>query len=263
MNRDAATIRTMSKNRPNQYQTPADRETPGTPRGRPGRHPGQLPFVVRAVVSLLLVWHITAVFMAPMSIAVVMSEPTSVSDPARVEVPLPVQIAQKRMQWYLDALYLNHGYHFFAPNPGAGHLIRYWVFDARGNELRTGEFPNSKEYWPRLLYHRYFMLADQCEGPTPVESEQTRWKQTYLTAYARELLRQYGGESVRVQRIIHYPLFRDDALEGRSLTYPETYRMDLEVVQRRQDLDLPAPNQSSHWNQLRRDVASGWQGGVR
>jgi hypothetical protein len=239
----------MSKIRPNQ---PPERDISGASRGRPGRSPGHLPFVVRFVISLLVAWHLTAVFMAPMSISVATTESAIVA------------ISQRPpMQWYLDALYLNHGYHFFAPDPGDGHLIRYQVMDDRGGVVKEGEFPNRKDQWPRLRYHRYFMLADQCQLPAPTEAEEKRWQETYLKTYARQLLREYGGQSVRVQRIVHYPLFRDDAIAGRPLTYPETYRMELEVVQRRQDLDLPAPNQSGAWNQIRRDVASGWQGGVR
>jgi len=220
-------------------------------RGRAGRRPAQLSFPVRAILSLLFIWHVTAVFMAPMSISV-----------ANIDSVVNWVAQRTWMQRYLDALYLNHGYHFFAPDPGDGHLIHFQVMDERGSVIKEGEFPNLKDQWPRLRYHRYFMLADQCQLPAPSEAEERRWTETYLKTYARQLLREYGGQSVRVQRIVHYPLFMDDALKGRSLTYPETYRTEMEVVQRRQDLDLPAPSQSG-WIQLRRDVASGWRGGVR
>jgi hypothetical protein len=173
------------------------------------------------------------------------------------------------MQWYLDALYLNHGYHFFAPEPSNGHLIRYQVYDDRGGVIADGQFPDRKEYWPRLLYHRYFMLADQCEVPGS-EAESNRWKRAYLTAYAQQLLREHDGAQVRVQRVVHYPAFLDDVARGMPLGDPQTFKAEEPaVIQRRQDLDSPPnqlPNQPQsgmYNNNWRQDVASGWQGGAR
>jgi hypothetical protein len=55
---------------------------------------------------------------------------------------------------YSQWLYMDHGYFFFAPNPGPGHLVQYQV----GSETRT--FPDKAKHWPRLLYHRHFMLSE-------------------------------------------------------------------------------------------------------
>jgi len=238
----------MKPNRPNPPGPERDAPAPQRPRNR---KPGQLPLAVKLFISLLIVWHVTAVFLAPLSIP-----PSS---------PLVVDIAQRPpVQWYLDALYLNHGYHFFAPEPSNGHLIRYEVMDDRGGIIAQGEFPNKKDNWPRLLYHRYFMLADQCEVAAANDAEANQWQQTYLKAYAQQLLREHNGAAVRVERVTHFPLRLPDALDGKPLTYPETYRTEMEVVQRRQDLDMPPPNQSGAWNNnWRQDVASGWQGGAR
>ena len=152
------------------------------------RAAGSLPVFVHVVLSLLVVWHLGGVILAAWSIP-----PTS---------PLVVDLAQwPPMQWYLDALYLDHDHQSFT-NPGESHLIRYEVLDNRGSVIQQGEFPNKKEQWPRLRYHRYFMLADQAGLPLPDEAEQTRWERQYLEAYARQLLREYrDGESVRVQRV--------------------------------------------------------------
>jgi hypothetical protein len=239
----------MSRNRPNQ---PPDRDMSGLPRGQASRRPAQLSLFVRIVISLLVLWHVTAIFMAPMSITV-----------ANMDSVVNWLAQRTVMQWYLDALYLNQGYSFFAPDPGDGHLIHYQVMDDRGSVIKEGEFPSLKDQWPRLRYHRYFMLADQCQLPTPTEEEEKRWEQTYLKTYARQLLREFGGQSVRVQRIIHYTAYAKDVREGMPLNDPRTYKTEMEVVQQRQELDLPAPNQSGGWNQIRRDVASGWRGGVR
>ncbi len=70
------------------------------------------------------------------------------------------------MKPYSQWLYMNHGYFFFAPNPGPGHLIQ-----CSSNPISTTEatienpnnsfrLPNRDEHWPRLLYHRYFMLSE-------------------------------------------------------------------------------------------------------
>lgn len=241
----------MARNRPNPGNF--EREASAPARKDKSRRNGQLNVFVRIAISLVLLWHVTAVFLAPLSVP-----PSS---------RLILNVAQQRpMQWYLDALYLNHGYHFFAPEPSTGHLIRYTVYDERGGEIAKGEFPNLKDQWPRLRYHRYFMLADQCELPIPQEAERKQWQRTYLTAYARELLREHNGASVRVQRVIHFPAFVDDVRNGMQLNDPRTYKTELEVTQRRQDLNLPPANATSPtgaYNMMRRDVASGWQGGAR
>lgn len=242
----------MSKNRPNQPSS-FERDASGqsSPRRGPPSRPGNLPGPARLFLSLLIAWHVTAVFMAPLSVP-----PSS---------QLVLDIAQRRMQWYLDALYLNHGYHFFAPDPSFGHIISYEVLDERGQVIERGEFPDRKEQWPRLLYHRYFMLADQSELPVPDEKIRDEWLRKYMTAYARQLLRQYDGQTARVRRIIHYPLGYYEALEGKELTDPSTYEMQIEVTQTRRDLpEYNAAGQTSASRRYRQNVAGGWQGqGVR
>ena len=119
-----------------------------------------------------------------------------------------MNIAQKPpMQWYLDALYMNQGHSFFAPDVGPGHLIRYQLFDQSGREIEQGEFPNRKEHWPRLFYHRHFMLADQSELPSDDKQFRDYWQRKYLEAYGRHLLRiNENAQSVRLQRFAHWPL---------------------------------------------------------
>jgi hypothetical protein len=240
----------VQKSRPN----PPPRETGSSKRsGRPAAW-------IRVFVSLLLVWHLAAVALAPMSLP-----PSS---------NIVVDIAQQPpMQWYLDLLYLNHGYHFFAPDPGPGHLVRYEVFDARGGVIAQGEFPDPKVHWPRLYYHRYFMLADQAGLPSDDEQYRKLWQRKYLEAYARQLLREHDGESIRLRWIIHYSLPPLLAQQGRKLTDPESYETEMEVTQRRSDLGpppgMPDAAQGGMWHGGRIEAAglrpqSGrWVGGVR
>ena len=57
------------------------------------------------------------------------------------------------------ALFLGHGYRFFAPNPGPSHLVQYKITRADGTQLES-VFPNRETIKPRLLYHRWFMLSE-------------------------------------------------------------------------------------------------------
>lgn len=56
---------------------------------------------------------------------------------------------------YGQFLYLDRGYAFFAPDPGPSHLM---AVEIEGD--RTYRVPSLDDQWPRLLYHRHFMLAE-------------------------------------------------------------------------------------------------------
>jgi hypothetical protein len=88
----------------------------------------------------------------------------------------PEWVAMRR--WfapYVEWLYLDHGYFFFAPNPGPSHLVAASTGPVQTTSVggtSDGElagvdlgryafvFPDRREQWPRLLYHRYFMLSE-------------------------------------------------------------------------------------------------------
>jgi hypothetical protein len=111
------------------------------------------------------------------------------------------------MQWYLDALYMNQGHSFFAPQVGPGHMIRYQLLDQSGHEIEHGDFPSRKEHWPRLLYHRYFMLADQSELPFDAFGTRDMGQKKYLEAYGCQLLRDHPqAQTVVLRRYNHWPL---------------------------------------------------------
>ena len=235
---------------------PGNKPRPSTPQREPGaggRKTGRPSALVRAIATILILWHLTAVFLAPMSIP-----PTS---------QLVVDIAQGRgMQWYLDALYINHGYYFFAPDPGAGRLVYFDVYDAQGNPVRQGKFPDWDVQWPRLWYHRHFMLADQVGLGLQSPQGPGEGERKYLRAYARQLLRQYGGESARVRWIEHQLLdpFRVNPNQPINLDAPDSYKLVLEVVQRRADLGPEEAEQTSQLSTERHDVAtSGWTRATR
>jgi hypothetical protein len=197
--------------------TPTKQREPGASSKRNGR----LATWLRVIISIWIVWHFAGVFLAALSIGVT-------SDLVR-------DVAQRPpMQWYLDATFLNQGHSFFAPEVGPGHLIRYELFDQSGRPMEQGEWP--KNEWPRLRYHRHFMLADQAGLPGEKEFSDY-WQRQYLEAYARHLLRVHpDAQAARVTRIAHWPLPRDFALQQRTLTDAEGYEKLMEVTQRRSDL---------------------------
>ncbi|MEM9185758.1 MAG: hypothetical protein AAGB00_04600 [Planctomycetota bacterium] len=172
------------------------RHEPGPTRQAKPQHSGW-SFWVRACLSVLIAWHLFVVFISPMSVSA-----TS---------PLVGTVAQsKYVRWYSDPLYVNHGYHFFGPDPPlGGQLIRYRVFAADGREVAQGEFPNVKQQWPRLWYHRHMMLADQMAG-IGVFGDPQQDRELMLRAYARHLIRQHDGAEARVENVFHRSLHPAD-----------------------------------------------------
>jgi len=108
---------------------------------------------VRVGVSLLLVYHLAAVLLEPLA------TPPNFAGPPSV---IPEQV-RPMFHGYTTALSLDHAYKFFAPNPGDSHLVRYDLYFADGTK-RVNQpdqwFPDRKRNWPRLLYHRYFMITE-------------------------------------------------------------------------------------------------------
>jgi hypothetical protein len=102
---------------------------------------------------------------------------------------------------------MNQGHSFFAPEVGPGHMIKYALYDQNNQVVEQGDFPSRKEHWPRLLYHRYFMLADQADMPADDKATRDLWQRKYLEAYGRQLLRAHEqAQTVVVRRYAHWPL---------------------------------------------------------
>ena len=122
---------------------------------------------------------------------------------------------------YLDAFYLNHGYHFFAPEPGPSHLIRYEMILADGAK-KTGFFPNKAEHCPRLLYHRHFMLSEHlsqfAEPGSPPEL-----LQAFSRSYAQHLLAQEPAREVKLILVRHLLADPERVLAGLKLTDKSLY----------------------------------------
>ena len=99
----------------------------------------------KAVVGSLATVHLLAVFSAPWA------SPEPSSDLAK-----SVSGAFTPYQQFMS---LDNGYRFFAPDPGPSHLVRYQVI-AGEEVIAEGKFPDIERHWPRLHYHRQFMLSE-------------------------------------------------------------------------------------------------------
>lgn len=158
----------------------------------------------RRIISLLIALHLCAVVAAPMS------GPPPASDLSR-------RIASI-FDPYLKAAFLSHGYRFFAPNPGPSHLVRYEVLFSDGR-VENHQFPSTSGQWPRLYYHRHFMVAEQvnqlAEVPTSEEFEAQMKEREDLANEIRD-----AGNGLLARQI------RDDMLAERQAFERQTQLKD-------------------------------------
>lgn len=139
---------------------------------------------------------------------------------------------------YVDWLYLDHGYFFFAPNPGPSHLVAVEADASKGSPPAADAsqgvqlsryayvFPDRRRQWPRLLYHRYFMLSEFYNNsfvPDRLLEEDMS---------DRELVERWRGDRGRYERL------------GASLEQSLSKELGLDrVVVRRLERILPSPDQ--------------------
>ena len=208
--------------------------------------------IARRIASLLIVLHVSAVFVAPFAFACTTRTSSS-------------PFADGLMRWYrpyVDLLYLNHGYAFFAPDPGPSHLVRYRVEFEDGRPPVAGVFPDLKSQRPRLVYHRHFMIAETLynlytpeDEPPPMgvdplltaslsesqrrelenanrqrHEEQVRlWKyrrgqyEALRDSLTRHLKSVHGGSDVTLTRVEHRPISPGEFEIFRTLDAPHTY----------------------------------------
>lgn len=179
-------------------------------------------------LSALLLLHLAAVFSSPFAFICSSSDSTSPAASAMAGVLRP----------YVDMMFLNHGYAFFAPNPGPSHLVRYTV-DFEGDQppvQRT--FPDIRQHWPRLLYHRHFMLSEQLQAdavpadPPPTDDEMVvrQWRrrreiyEAKLISFEKHLRNKYDSDRVTLVRVEHrQPAWSDVLMNGKRLDASDLY----------------------------------------
>jgi hypothetical protein len=201
----------------------AEKPSAGSPNPPPGY---SLAPQWRILITAVLLAHLTALVAAPMAF------PFGDAPPSQLQRGL-ARIASP----YLCLAYLDHGYRFFAPAPSAGHLVRYQLEMPDGT-TSTGVFPDLKTQWPRLYYHRYFMLSEKLnrywdpEEPAPTDPPEERrfWqlnRDTFLDvaqSYASQLLRETGARKVTLELVQHELPSPRDLEQSRPLIDPTFYK---------------------------------------
>lgn len=173
----------------------------------------------RLIVSALLLFQLSAVLYGPLS--------------------MPMTITAEYARWlyrpYTGATYQGHSYKFFSPEPGPSHLVRYELEMPDGAK-KVGTFPNLDDEWPRLFYHRHFMLSEHLnqavpppgpDDPAPTDFTTMTTPPSQLRvaqSYANHLMTKYGANSATLYLIRHFIPTPEQAQKGMKLTDPSLYR---------------------------------------
>ena len=171
--------------------------------------PGQaLPRPVRLLASLAILAYLAGVIIAPLS-----------GPPPASELS---QVILQPFRPLLGALYLGHGYRFFAPDPGPGHSLR-WTMTMPDGSSRTGTVPDAEGDWPRLLYHRRFMVAEKiaplvppADAPAEIRARAKADWLPLVKGVAANLLRTNGGQRIRLELVEHYLPGPEEVAAGRG-----------------------------------------------
>lgn len=181
------------------------------------------------VISGLVLLHLLAVTAEPFRFFTRSVRGTSpASDPARwVLAP------------YIELTYLNHGYFFFAPEPGPSHLMECLLEMPDSSQVSL-TFPDKRKQWPRLLYHRHFMLAEFLNqlhvfpvdaavvGEDP--SRAAAWQaersmfERVRASMSQHVATKFGASSARIERVEHRLPSDDEVFRQRlPLDSPSLY----------------------------------------
>ena len=74
-----------------------------------------------------------------------------------------------------------------------------------------------QSHWPRLLYHRYFMLTEHLNA-TPNEAA----RNLMLKTYAGEILKRHGADEIEIEFVQHHIPPWDVFMAGTKLDDPES-----------------------------------------
>ncbi len=163
----------------------------------------------RLLISLIVGLHVAAVFIGPWA----MAPATSALSGSLAAIFHP----------YLRAGFLDNGYRFFAPEPGPAHLIHYELKLPDGTQA-TGIFPNTDEQWPRLLYHRHFMLSEFVN--TLDSQQQNELRDAMVLSFARHLAKAKQAEEVTLYLRRHLIAPPQEVAQGARLDDPRSYPAD-------------------------------------
>lgn len=152
------------------------------------------------LLNAWLIMHLTAIVSAPATVG-----PSSQLSRNVWEVVSP----------YLQATYLNHGFHYFAPQPGSSNLVG-WTVTLKDGSTKSGRFPNF-DIVPRLFYHRHFMMSEYLGNSDP------ELQQVIVKSFARNLCREHDAVSVSLSTIRHDLPSMERVRAGGSLDDSDLY----------------------------------------
>lgn len=197
----------------------------------------------RVLITVLVLLHLTAVFVPPFRFA---------SRSTQGEASPLADSLYTGLQPYINAAYLDHGYFYFAPNPGPSHLVRYEVDTGEGQDPVVGVFPELDPkrprfigtQQPRLMYHRHFMLAETLHAnfvparppeDLPESAELRRamlqdWRERrdvyeqMKKSFEDHLSSVHGGRPVKIVRLEHRQPTPVEFQEGMTVEDQRLYR---------------------------------------
>lgn len=198
----------------------------------------------KLLISAAVVAHLLCVLVEPFQFFT--RSPRGESEVARS--------ARRLLAPYTEMAYLNHGYFFFAPEPGPSHLLACDLAYADGDQAEL-RFPDKQAQWPRLLYHRHFMLAEFLHqihqppaDPGLAQVDPVAFKQWQSSRNLFEQVRdsmqthvaaRYDAKSVTIRRLVHTLPSSTDVLErGMPLNDPALYQ---ELLDKPLDSGQPFP----------------------
>jgi hypothetical protein len=216
------------------------------------------PRATRRLITAAIVFHLLAIVVPPLQLATTSS-------------PVMRSPFVERVGWvfqpYDDLLFLNHGYAFFAPNPGSNFLLWAELEFEDGRAPRVVELPDIGRRFPRLMYHRHFMLSEHFNGafpgPEPVNAPAdvtNRWQgmqdlfERREAAIIAQLKAQYGASEVHLERWEHRPPTTFEYFE-------QQVPLDARPLYRRTDLPPPDSERanSERANSERQEVGTDGQ----
>jgi hypothetical protein len=183
-----------------------DPRTRVPPQIRPDQAPRKLPNrMLRYCINVWVVLHFTAIIAAAGSIG-----------------PAPGYVL--KVWWvfhpYLEFLFLNHGFNFYAPEPSSSMIMEFEAVRADGSTV-TGQIPD-RALRPRLLYQRHLLLTEHI-SLAPIDD-----RRPWYQSYARHLCRKYGAAKVHLTLVSHMPMPMEMVRNGGRLDDPITYtKLDL------------------------------------
>lgn len=153
------------------------------------------------LLNIWLIFHICAVCAAPLSVS-----PASYLEQSLWETTSP----------YVQLLYQNNGFHFFAPNPEGCNTVHYAVSFEDGS-TQQGMFPH-RGIWPRLLYHRHLMLSNY------LGASEGEFREKMIRDFAYQICKSHAAQEVSLTLVWHDLALRERIIAGGTLFDEDLYR---------------------------------------